>query len=331
MIPWMRWVVVLSWMVACGEEPAPTNNDGGSSSSVATSSGATSSGATSDGATSDGASTSTTDASSTGAPLPAEEVLWSDRLLNIAHAGGKGTRPEHTMIAYETALADGADVLELDVHATSDGVLVLMHDETVDRTTDGTGAIKEMTLAELRELDAGYRFTMDDGATFPYRGMGLRVPTLEETLAAFPDVPYVIEIKQGTPSIVEPFLAMCDEADVLDQMVASAFDVNVLEEIRVAAPEMPTSFGLAEVVELVALTDETEADYVPPAAFLQVPPNQGGIEVLTPALVERAHRLDLKVHAWTINDEAEMRALVDMGIDGIITDFPARLRDLEGD
>lgn len=314
-------------VLACSDDPPP-QDAGGSTSTNASSSTSSSSSSGESGEVSSSSGESGASSSSSGAPLPAEEVLWSDRLLNIAHAGGKGTRPEHTMLAYETALADGADVLELDVHATADGVLVLMHDDTVDRTTDGTGAIKEMTFAELRELDAGYRFTMDDGATFPYRGMGLRVPTLEETLAAFPDVPYVIEIKQGTPSIVEPFLAICEDAGILDQMVASAFDVNVLEELRAAAPDVPTSFGLAEVLEFIALTDATEPDYVPPAAFLQVPPTQGGIEVLSPTVVDRAHRLDLKVHAWTINDEAEMRTLIDLGIDGIITDYPARLRDL---
>ena len=257
-----------------------------------------------------------------------EDVLDADRVLNIAHAGGKGTRPEHTMIAYETALDEGADVLELDVHATSDGVLVLMHDETVDRTTDGTGAIVDMTFAELGELDAGYTFTTDEGATYPYRGMGLSVPSLEEVLQAWPDVAYVIEIKQAEPAIVEPLLAMCEAHGVSDQMVASAFSQEVLLQLRAAAPLMPTSFAVPEVLAFMALTEETEATYVPPAQFLQVPLEQAGLPVLTAALVERAARFDLKVHAWTINDEAEMSMLIDLGVDGIITDYPARLEML---
>jgi glycerophosphoryl diester phosphodiesterase len=160
--------------------------------------------------------------------------------------------------------------------------------------------------------------------------MGLRVPRLDEVLDAFAEVPYVIEIKQGTPSIVEPFLQTCADKGVLDRMVASAFDVNVLEELRAADPDLPTSFGLAEVVAFLALTPETEAAYAPPAEFLQVPPVQGGIPVLTPAFIERADRFDLKVHAWTINEPAEMQELIDLGVDGIITDYPARLRDLVG-
>lgn len=315
--------VGLGVAMACGGEPAPPAMDG------TTAAGESGGGTTVVEPSTSGSVSSGSESTDESPPLPpADELLHSDVLLNIAHAGGKGTRPEHTRLAYEAALIDGAHVLELDVHATSDGVLVLMHDETVDRTTDGTGLIKEMTWDELSQLDAGYTFTEDDGATYPYRGLDLRVPRLTEILAAFPDVPYVIEIKQGTPSIVDPFLEACGNAGVLDQMVGSAFDVAVLEELRAADPDLPTSFGVAEVVAFLALTPETEPDYTPPAEFLQVPPMQGAIPVLSPAFIERADRFGLKVHAWTINDPEEMRELIELGVDGIITDYPARLRDL---
>jgi glycerophosphoryl diester phosphodiesterase len=327
-----RWILGLVLIGGCGGDDATAETSATSSTSADPSTSDAASTAAPGDSTSGGAVDSsggdrTSGSTGDGVEDP-EDTLWSDRVLNIAHAGGKGTRPEHTMLAYETAMADGADVLELDVHATSDGVLVLMHDETVDRTTDGTGLIKGMTYQELAQLDAGYTFTTDDGATFPYRGMGLTVPTLPEVLEAYPDVPYVIELKQETPSIVAPFLQTCDDHGISDQMVASAFSVTLLQELRAAAPQMPTGFAVPEVLTFMGLTKEAEATYEPPGEFLQVPIEQAGIAVLTPEFVERAERLDLKVHAWTINDETEMQMLVDLGVDGIITDFPATLRDL---
>ena len=260
-----------------------------------------------------------------------EEILQCDVVLNIAHQGGKKVRPEHTMIAYDKALEDGADVLELDVHSTKDGVLVIMHDDTVDDTTNGTGAIKEMTYAEIEELDAAYRFTTDGGETFPYRGMGHGVPTLEEVFEAFPDVPYVIEIKQETPSIVDPFVEMVEKHGIMDQMVGAGFDDATVKALRAAAPEMATSMSEEEATTffLESLSDEPNPDYVPPAGFLQVPPERGGITVLHDNFVPTAHRLGLKVHIWTINDPEEMRMLVeDFNVDGIITDDVAALRQV---
>jgi glycerophosphoryl diester phosphodiesterase len=321
-----RWPWIALVLAACADDGAQHAASAGSTSSDPGSTAVSTSEGTAPGDATGSAGGGTADGGSSDTGELPQDVLDADRVLNIAHAGGKGTRPEHTMIAYETALAEGADVLELDVHATSDGVLVLMHDDTVDRTTDGTGTIVDMTFEQLRELDAGYTFTTDDGATHPYRGMGLVVPSLQEVLQTWPDVAYVIEIKQAEPSIVEPLLMMCDESGVADRMVASAFSQDVLLELRAAAPQMPTSFAVAEVLAFMALGPDNEKSYVPHARFLQVPIEQAGIAVLTPELIERAARFDLKVHAWTINDEAEMAMLVEMGVDGIITDFPDRLR-----
>ncbi len=260
----------------------------------------------------------------------AEEILRCDGVvLNIAHRGGRRIRPEHTLVAYEQALADGADVLELDIHATSDGVIVVMHDDTIDRTTDGTGAIKDMTFDELRTYDAGYEFTPDDGMTYPYRGMGLVVPSLEEVLQALPDVPYLIEIKQAAPSIVDDFVAITREQGVTRQINGASFDDAVLAELRAKAPEIATSFATGEVFEYFIEStnpDGVDPSYVPPAEFLQVPPEQGGVMVLHDQFVPVAHELGLKVHVWTINDEAQMRELIeDFGVDGILTDVPPLL------
>ncbi len=258
-----------------------------------------------------------------------EEILRCDGVvLNIAHRGGLRIAPEHTLVAYQQAIDDGADVLELDLHATSDAVIVVMHDDTIDRTTDGMGAIKEMTLEELKTYDAGYNFTPDDGMTFPFRGMGLVVPTLEEVLDAFPDVPYVIEIKQADPSIVDDFVAITRARGVVRQINGASFNDDVLAELRAKAPELDTSFGFNEVAEYVQNTiglEEAAPGYVPPAEFLQVPPSQGAFTVLHPTFISIAHQLGLKVHVWTINDEEEMRGLIDDAADGIMTDDPPLL------
>ena len=124
----------------------------------------------------------------------------------IAHQGGDGLWPGNTLYAFEQAAALGVDVLEMDLHITKDGVLVINHDETVDRTTDGTGTIEDMTLAELKALDAGYDWSKDGGQTFPYRGMGLTIPTLEEIFQTFPEYHMTIEIKKTTGSMAATIL-----------------------------------------------------------------------------------------------------------------------------
>lgn len=260
--------------------------------------------------------------------LDPSEVLFSDAFLNIAHRGGLGPRPEHTLLAYEHALTEGADVLELDVHATSDGVLVVMHDDTVDRTTNGSGAIKELSYEELSQLDAGYGFTRDGGETFPYRGQGLTVPRLADVLQAHPSTPFVVEIKQADPPIVDDFLEVAEREGALDQMVLAAFSSEPLEELRDKAPNVPTSLALSEVLEFMSAEPES---YDPPGQFLQVPIEYAGIEVLNADFVAKARQLDMKVHAWTINDEEDMRLLVDLDIDGVITDWPGRLQGVLDD
>jgi len=259
-----------------------------------------------------------------------QAMLRCDKVLNIAHRGGRRIRPEHTLLAYDQALEDGADILELDVGETSDGALVVMHDDEVDRTTDCTGLIKEMTFAEIRECDAGYEFTPDDGETYPYRGMGLVVPTLQEVFDRYPDVAFIIEIKQETPSIVDNFVQTLRDSGVEDKMIGSQFSDDVLAELRAAAPEIATNTGVNETLVFWGKAfDDLDPEYEPPAEFLQVPTQfdvgDRIVDVLHPGFIPRAHELDMYVHVWTINDEQEMRDLIALGVDGIMTDDPPLL------
>jgi len=240
----------------------------------------------------------------------------------FAHRGGARIAPENTLEAFAAGLAAGADRLEMDVHATRDGHVVVIHDPTVDRTTDGSGAVWTMTLDELRRHDAGARFSGDAG-DFPFRGRGVRVPTLAEVLEAFPGVPLNIEIKQDAPAIEAAVLAVLDRHDARQQVVLAAEEASIMARIRAAAPDVLTSFSAADVLEFVtAWHGGTLHAYRPPGIALQIPPAFEGIALVTADSVAHAHRLGLEVHVWTIDDPAEMAALLDLGVDALMSDVP---------
>lgn len=260
-------------------------------------------------------------------PPPVVDRFTSGERLVIAHRGGRGIGPDHTLETYQTGLDLGADVLELDVHTSADGEIVVIHDDTVDRTTDGTGRVHDHTLAELQALDAGYTWSPDGGKTFPHRGEGRRIPTLREVFEAFGDRWFVIEVKQAEPPMVGPFLAMLAEYQLEDRTVVASFSDVVIGQVRASDSGVRTSFGETEATQFVLIDLSLLDTYVPPADVLQLPPTAlGGFEVLTPEIVERAHRFDLPVHAWTINEREQMDELLATGVDGLITDWPDRAR-----
>jgi len=210
------------------------------------------------------------------------------------------------------------------VHASADGVVVVMHDETLERTTDGSGPVRAQPSDALARLDAGHRFRAPDG-THPYRGRGVRIPTLAALLAAFPDVPLNIEIKQKSPAIESAVLATLDRFDARERTLLAAEDGEIMARIRAAAPDVLTSASAPEVAEfLIRLRDGGLAGWRPPCVALQVPAAFRDTPIVTAESVAAAHARGLEVHVWTINDEAEMERLLDLGVDAIMTDFPAR-------
>ena len=258
------------------------------------------------------------------APRPGER-----RPLVMAHQGGEGIRPSNTMLAFQRAVDLGVDVLDTDMHVTRDGVLVLLHDQTVDRTTNGRGAVRDLTLAEIKALDAGYSFTLDGGQTYPYRGQGLTIPTLEELFQAFPAIRYGIEIKETPPDVATSFCALIRRYGKQGQVLVSSFWQPNIEAFRRACPEVATSGVESEIRTFYVLYRLGLAFlYSPPYHSLQIPEASGGIQLLEPGFIQAAHSRGLRVQPWTINEAADLQRIAGLGVDGINTDYPDRLIDI---
>jgi glycerophosphoryl diester phosphodiesterase len=249
--------------------------------------------------------------------------------LVFAHRGGGGLYPENTLDAFRYSAEIGVDVLELDVHRTADGALVVIHDSTVDRTTDGVGKISELTLAEVRNLDAAYRFSTDGGQTFPLRGKGIRIPTLQEVFDAFPAKKFNVEPKAADPGIVATLCGELRKREKTERVIVGSFRQAAIDEFRSACPEVATSATPSEVTEFLTLYKLGIGDtYSPPMQVLQIPEKVGSLQIVSPDFIETARRLNLQIHVWTINRPEDMQRLIDAGVDGIMTDYPDKLLSL---
>jgi glycerophosphoryl diester phosphodiesterase len=257
----------------------------------------------------------------------------SRRVLCYAHQGGAREGPSSTLWAMERAVGAGADAIELDVHATADGHLVVCHDATVDRTTNGHGPISGMTLASLRSLDNAYWWVpgsvvspgLADDA-YPLRGRGLGIATLDEVLDAFPAVILNLDIKQTAPAVApyeEALAHALREHGRGDDVIVASFNDASTAAFRAAAPSVATSAGTLAVAEFWRAAHAGASIETPPYEALQVPVRTAGVTVCDEVLVEAAHRAGVAVHVWTVDDAEEMARLVAMDVDGIITDVPS--------
>ena len=249
--------------------------------------------------------------------------------LVFAHQGGEAIRPANTMVAFRHSAGLGADVLDADMRLSSDGVPVLIHDETVDGTSNRAGQVRSMTLSELRELDFGYAFSTDDGSTFPYRGQGHGIVTVDELFSEFTDMRFGIEIKRGA---AEAAFALCDlinDFGYEDRVLVSTSDQGDMDAFRDACPDVATSATTGEarrfyIFQFVRLS----GFYSPPFDSLQVPEYRGGTHVLTETFVRAANRWNIPVVPWTINEVEDFdRLITDHALHGINTDHPDRLID----
>jgi glycerophosphoryl diester phosphodiesterase len=250
--------------------------------------------------------------------------------INIAHRGGAGIAPENTLEGFREGLRVGAGVLELDVHTTADGHVVVIHDPAVDRTTDGTGEVREMTLAEIKRLDAGYHFTRDEGGTFPFRGEGIRIPTLEEVYDEFTEVPINVEIKGERPGIEEAVWRIIEEAGAEDRTLVVSEATPTIRRFReVSGGRVATASSSAEMISFYLLGRlGLSRSARPRYQALQGPETYRGLRIVTPGFIRAAHELGLRIDVWTIDSEADMRRLLGYGVDGIMTDRPDVLAKL---
>lgn len=245
----------------------------------------------------------------------------------IAHRGGRGGAPENTLAGCDWALDHGAEALEVDVQLTADNELLVIHDPTVDRTTNGTGRVRALSTQALQALDAGYTWQDANGA-YPYRNQGIRLPTLRELLERYPDTPLIVELKGGAgPAIANAMSRLLADTGRTDGLVVASFSLRILQRFRALRPTLPTNMALPETAwfylrHWVGLASVP----APQGQAFQVPHWYGPVRVVQRRFVHAAHACGMPVHVWTVNDRSEMATLLACGVDGLITDYPQRAR-----
>ena len=253
--------------------------------------------------------------------------------VNFAHRGASLRAPENTLEAFRLAAGSGAGGLELDIHMTADGHIVVIHDGSVNRTTDGVGFVRDMTLREIYSLDAGYSFTPDGGITYPYRGQGVRVPELAEVIREFPDHRVNIDIKEARPGVEAALLEVISDVDAGDRTLVVSETSGVINRFRkLSEGRIPTGASRREMAVFYRLSMLHMEGFLRPLYdALQVPVEYRGREVVTPRFVQAAHNRGVRVDVWTIDDPAEVRRLLDLGVDVVMTNRPEVLEGVLGE
>jgi len=242
----------------------------------------------------------------------------------IGHRGDSAHFPENTIPSFDRAVELGADAIEFDLRVSRDGEVVIIHDPTVDRTTNGTGAVDSLTLAELKSLDAGARFSPDGGKTFPFRGHGLTVPTFDEMLARYTSTPLLIEVKIPQAGRLAP--DVLHRRDAGSRVVLDSTDAEALEPFR--GLPLITGASLRDIVKILPRTlFGLPLGQVRYRAFC-VPLWYNGIPVPVRRLARSGHRAGFPTHVWTVNDPRVAENLWSSGINGIISDDPGSMLEL---
>jgi len=241
----------------------------------------------------------------------------------IGHRGARGVAPENTVPAIRHAVEVGAQAVEIDLHASADGQLVVIHDPTLERTTDGSGPVEARSAAELGTFDAGYRFTQDDGATFPFRGQGVRIPTLDEAMEAIGDLPAILEVKSAAAGLA--LAEWLPGRPEFERIIVGGFEAEEVGPAgRTARWRCAYQTDLLGFVLWGKLGVRRPLPHDLTAAM--VPVRKGAVRIVTRSFVRRMHDQGKGVFVWTVNRPEEMRRLFDLGVDGLISDYPAVLR-----
>lgn len=257
------------------------------------------------------------------------------RVLNFAHQAGAKEAPSSTLYAMEKAIENGSDALELDVHRSKDNFLVVMHDEDVKATTNGSGFIRDLTLSELKKLDNAYNFSYPDSEnnrSFPFRGYGpsdtrFTVALLEEVFQSFPDVFINLDIKEDLGYEKELYEIIMKNK-MADNVIVASFHHSCLTRFRSIASFVATSASPVEVANLYQSFKQGISVVPPDFQLVQIPHFFSTQELVTKEFVQFLHANDLAVHVWTIDDPKEMEELINSGVDGIMTDCPSVLSEV---
>ena len=233
-------------------------------------------------------------------------------MLNIAHRGASGTFPENTLSAFRAAIDAGADMCELDVQLTRDGAVVVIHDETVNRTTDGTGEVAALTLEEIQRLDAGAKFKGG-------KVKGASVPTLDEVFAATSGK-CGLNIELKGDGVEAQVAAIMQARNAFADSIVSSFNWDYLKKIQT----------LHFNIRIALLAEEKPIELMMNAVAMRAHAINPRWDMVTADLCKAAHERGLKVYTWTVDADARMRALAECGVDGIMTNYPERLRTVVG-
>ena len=245
-------------------------------------------------------------------------LLERDARPVVGHRGNRAYAPENTIESFAQAVAAGADAIEFDVHVSADGIPVVHHDPTLMRTTDGTGEIARLTFDEIRKAYAGARFTKDGGSTFPYRGMGHRIPRFEEVVEAFPSVPLLIEIK--APLAATQVRKIIENHRAVDRVLVDSFQPYALQIFDGSG--IATGASRDGITRVMRESMGGKAAGKPEFRALCTPLSYYGVPLPVKRLARVAKKYDVRVHVWTVNATRVAEDLWRAGINGIITDDP---------
>ena len=256
-----------------------------------------------------------------------EHPFFNKPLRIVAHRGDSANFPENTLPAFKSAAELGVDCIETDVHLTRDGVCVIWHDDTLERVTADDGLVSDKTYKELMSVDAGTRFTMDEGKTFPFRGKGVTVATLDEVLKGNPYMRFNVDLKDDNIELIKEFAKVVRKNNAQDRVLGASFHHRIIKILRKIIPEIASSFSETEMRKIVILNKigmlKFHGNFNADAA--QVPEYDNKTKIITKSFIKNLHKKGVKVHVWTVNKKSEMLRFYNMGVDAIITDNPRLL------
>lgn len=256
---------------------------------------------------------------------------FSKPIKVTAHRGDSKYYPENSKVAFNSAVELGVDVIETDVHISSDGIIFIWHDENTKKLDGDERSISTRPWSELKELDLGFLY-IDKNGKRPFASQGIRLMTFSEALHAFPNTRFNVDLKDNNINLVQGMYRILEQDSAFDRVVVASFSSENLKAIRKFSDRVATSYGQSEVLLRVILSKlnlfRFVSNFLPRYPVIQVPVSSGGITVVTKRFIKILHKRGVKIQVWTINEKEEMKKLYKMGVDGVMTDDPRLLLEV---